>query len=112
MKRMRPKPRPSPLQKERLVRLFGALLIVILAWLFFAPGAGILAWWSKRSELSTLEGETSQLEAANTLLQEDIDRLADDPAYLEELARKEHNLLRKNEQVFDFSRGGSEQQDE
>jgi cell division protein FtsB len=108
---MRPKPRPSPLQKERLARLFGVLLIIILAWLFFAPGAGILAWWSKRSELSTLERETSQLEAANTLLQEDIDRLAKDPAYLEELARKEHNLLRKNEQVFDFSGGGSEQQE-
>jgi cell division protein FtsB len=109
---MRPKPRPSPLQKERFVRLFGALLIVILAWLLFAPGAGIFSWWTKRSELSTLEGETSQLEAANTLLQKDIDRLANDPAYLEELARKEHHLLRKNEQVFDFSGGGSEQQDE
>jgi len=43
-------------------------------------------------------------EQENKILQGDIDKLLNDPEFLEEVARKEYNLLRKNEKVYDFSK--------
>jgi cell division protein FtsB len=85
------------------LRLSGLLLALALLWLLFAPGVGGLAWWSKRAELRQLQEETAQLARDNAQLEADIERLQNDPAFLEEVARREHQLLRKNEQVFDFS---------
>ena len=59
---------------------------------------------SKRSELKTLRQETIQLEQENTRLQAEIDLLQNDSEYLEDIARKDYGLLKKNEQVYDFSR--------
>jgi len=38
------------------------------------------------------------------MIQAEIDGLQDDPEYLEEVARKEYGLLKKNERVYDFSK--------
>lgn len=64
---------------------------------------------AKRSELKKLELQTAQIEEENSKLQKDIDRLHNDPEYLERIAREEHGLLKKNERVFDFSRKKVEQ---
>lgn len=106
-KRIRPKVRRSPPATGRLLRLSGVLLVVALLWLFFAPGVGVLAWWGKRAELRQLERESAMLAEENARLEESINRLQNDPLYLEEVARKEHLLLRRDEQVFDFSSGDS-----
>ena len=46
--------------------------------------------------------ENSQLEAKNAELTKDIKRLQSDDTYLEEVARKKHGLLKKNETVYEF----------
>ena len=48
-----------------------------------------------------------ELEKENHDLRAEIDGLLNDPEYLEEIARKEYGLLRKNERVFDFSSSSS-----
>lgn len=79
------------------------LVVVALIWVLLAPGSGVLSLWKKREELQRLEKQTVQLEEENEILRKDIDRLQNDPEYLEEIARKQYGLLKKNEQVFEFA---------
>jgi cell division protein FtsB len=55
-----------------------------------------------KKEVAALTEENRRLEAKNTELTEDINRLRSDDKYLEEVARKKHGLLRKDETVFEF----------
>lgn len=102
-KRPKPKQQLSPLQKKNLWRISAVVMGIALLWLLFAPGTGVVALLKKREELRSLEEKTVQLEADNAKLQQDIERLQNDAGYLEEIARKDYGLLRKNEQVYDFS---------
>jgi cell division protein FtsB len=103
--RQRPKPHQklSPVQEGRVMKIIVALLVIALLWIFFAPGAGLVTLLGKRSELKKLEQDKVRIEQNIDTLQKDIDRLNNDLSYLEEIARKEHGLLKKNEKVFDFS---------
>jgi len=93
----------SPLQERLFVRIMAVLLVAALAWIILAPRSGILVYLQQRSELRELREKTVFLEQSNEKLKEEVDRLRDDPAYLEEVARREHGLLKKNEYIYDFS---------
>ena len=79
------------------------MLVFAVLWIIFAPGSGLVTLISKRSELKKLQQETMQIEQQIDGLQGDIDRLHNDPSYLEDVARKDFGLLKKNEKVYDFS---------
>ena len=102
-KRSKPKQNLSPIQEKRFLKISLALVVVALLWVLLAPGSGLVSMWRKKSELKNLQQQTVQLEKENVDLQKDIDRLQNDPKYLEEIARKEYGLLRKNERVFEFA---------
>lgn len=78
-------------------------MVLALLWVMLSPGSGLLAIWRKRSELKNLQQQNALLEEENTQLQKGIDKLQNDPAHLEEVARREYNLLKKNERVFEFT---------
>ncbi len=101
-KKIKPKHKLTSLQENRFLKIVVFMVVAALLWIVFLPGSGLLALWKKRAELKTLQQQTVVLDRENAQLQEDIDRLQNDPAYLEEIARKQHNLLRKNERVFEF----------
>jgi cell division protein FtsB len=102
-KKARPKQKLSPIQESRYYRIVGIFVVLALLWLVFSPGSGLLTLWRKRSELHNLQQQNVALEEENAQLQQIIDKLQNDPVYLEEVARREHNLLKKNERVFEFS---------
>lgn len=91
------------MQERWFVRIMVVLLVAALAWIILAPRSGILAYLQQRSELRELREKTVFLEQSNEKLKEEVDRLRDDPAYLEEVARREQGLLKKNEYIYDFS---------
>ena len=93
------------LQEEKLLfRVVLALLLVAGLWIVFSPGTGLISLKAHRSNLAQLKQEISELEKENHTLQVEMDRLQNDPEYLEEVARKEYGLLRRNERVYDFSK--------
>jgi cell division protein FtsB len=94
----------SPLQLNRLWRAVALLTVLGLAWLLFSPGTGLLSVFSTRSELQKLKAETAELSRENAVLEAEINKMKNDPAYLEEVARRDFGLLKPNERVFDFSR--------
>ena len=80
---------------------FGILLIL---WIIFAPNRGILALYKSRKEIQRLQAENSKLVEENMVLQEEINRLQNDPAFLEEKARKEYGMLKDNEVLYIFKK--------
>ena len=52
--------------------------------------------------------ENKEIEEKNGALQKDIERIQNDPDYLEKVARDKYGLLRENEMVFEFPPGKKE----
>lgn len=86
------------------MKIIAALSVLALLWILLAPGSGLVTYMTKRSQLRKLEQETAQIRQKSSNLEKDIEKLQNDPEYLERIARKDHGLLKKNERVFDFSR--------
>jgi cell division protein FtsB len=87
-----------------VIKIVAGLVIIALLWIIFSPGSGIVTLMSKRSELKKLQEDTARIEQEIKELQKEIDLLHNDPHYLEDIARKDYGLLKKNERVFDFSK--------
>lgn len=92
----------TPQEKRTLWFLGGLIVLFFLLWILFAPGRGLIDYFRLRSEVNALSEENRRLEARNIELSEDIRRLRSDDRYLEEVARKKHGLLKKDETVFEF----------
>ena len=82
--------------------LFFALIVFL--WIVFAPDSGILDMFQSRQKLEKLQAENKKLEQDNKALREEIDRLQNDPAYIEEMARKEYGMLKENEVLYIFKK--------
>lgn len=104
MMKRSPKKKLTNLQAGRLRQLAGLLLAGVLLWFLFAPERGVLALFNKRSQLHDLQQKNKLEQAENARLQEQIDRLKKDPAYLEDIARREYGLLKEHEYIYDFSK--------
>jgi cell division protein FtsB len=79
----------------------GALLIL---WIIFAPGRGAFGLFRTQKELKRIQADNIRLKDENKALQEEIDRLRNDPAYLEEKARTEYGMLKENEVLYIFKK--------
>lgn len=93
----------TPLQQTWLARAVVLLVLCGLAWLVFAPGNGLLALYSRHQVVQSLQSETELLDKDNASLQGEIDKMRNDPAHLEEVARRDFGLLKSNERVYDFA---------
>jgi cell division protein FtsB len=88
---------------RKVLWILGAAVVVLcLLWFLFAPGRGYVQYRKLQREIDSLNKENSRLEAKNTELVEDIKRLKSDEAYIEDVARKKHGLLKKDEMVYEF----------
>jgi len=92
----------SRTERRFIWRLFCLAVVLGLLWILFAPGRGLLYYHRLQNQVDRLTMENKNLEQRNVQLRREIDRLQNDDAYLEELARKKYGLLKKNEMVFEF----------
>ena len=91
------------LRDKKMMWLLGSVVVLFfLLWILFAPGRGFFHYLKLQREISSLTEENARLEARNVELTADIKRLQSDNAYLEQVAREKHGLLKKNEMVFEF----------
>jgi cell division protein FtsB len=79
-----------------------ALFVVIGFELLMAVAGdhGLLALQASRRDLDAMRAQVSTRRAENLALQRQIRRLQDDPAAIEELARRELGLIKPGEIVF------------
>jgi cell division protein FtsB len=93
----------SPLQQKKLYRIILVLGVFFLLAIFFTPGKGLFFQHKRKLQVEALNREKQELVEKNMALREEMQRLKTDMHYLEDVARKQHGLLKKDEKVFDFS---------
>lgn len=95
----------SPNQESLYRRLVVGLVVLVFLWLLFAPQTGLFALLRQRSELKSLQQETQGLVEENEALRKEVDRIKNDDDYLEEISRRDYDMVKDNEIVFEFSSG-------
>ncbi len=76
--------------------------MLMILWLLLSPYNGVLPYFKISKNLDNLRKENMALAKQNALLREEIDKLRHNSAYLEEVARKQHGLIKKNETIYDL----------
>jgi cell division protein FtsB len=103
-KRQQTKAPLSSLQRKRLLRLSLGIVAVALLWVFFAPESGVYHIRQQKKQLALLNAQREELVLKNRAMEQEIERLQHDKAFLERVAREKHGMLQDNELVFDFSK--------
>ena len=91
-------------ERRQLLYIGVFLVVLILLWVLIAPKKSALHLVKAKQELEAIQVENKRLEEENDVLRKEIDRLKHDPTYLEEKARKEYGLLKKNEMLYKFEK--------
>ncbi len=94
----------SRAERKQLLYIGVFFVVLILLWVLIAPKKSALHLLQAQKELEAIQVENKRLEEENDVLRKEIDRLKHDPTYLEEKARKEYGLLKKNEMLYKFDK--------
>jgi cell division protein FtsB len=89
-------------EKRALRRIILAVVVLSFLFLVFAPGRGLLSHRTMKKEIQALVRDNRTLQHRNIELAEEIERLKNDEAYLEQLAREKYGMLKKNEEVYEL----------
>jgi cell division protein FtsB len=86
---------------RNLIRLGWLAALIISAWAVLSPW-GAVRYYRISKKLEKTEASNAVLREKNRQLEKEIDLLTNDPAYIEDIARKKYGLLRSNEFVYQF----------
>ena len=78
-----------------------ALGLVVTGLLVFG-GAGLVRVWQMKQEMRALEREIQDLRVEADRLSRTVDRLREDPALIEQIAREELGMVKGGEKVLKF----------
>ena len=82
--------------------LVSAALGLVTAGLFVFGGAGLVRVWQMKQGVAALELEIRTLRAEADRLTRTVDRLREDPALIEQIAREELGMVKGGEKVLKF----------
>ncbi len=84
-------------------RLLGGLgVVLVAAGLAVYGGNGVVRVWQVQRELETLERELGALRARTRELSDTVDRLRNDPLFIEKAAREELGMVHPGDTVLKF----------
>jgi cell division protein FtsB len=93
-------PKPGSSRGRRLLR-YGLIVITAVVVIDAVVGEkGLLALVRAKQEFQTLEGSLHTIRVENARLREQARRFREDPAAIEELARKDLGLIKPGEKLF------------
>ncbi len=87
-------------------RLLVAGIAVVVATGLAVGTNGVMRVIAMRRELHTLETDVARLRSQTDTLAKTVDRLRNDPAYIEKVAREELGYVRQGETVLKFPSQG------
>ena len=79
----------------------GALLLLVVGLAVYGGNSALRVWHMNRA-LEKLEGEVTTLRTKTEQLSQTVDRLRNDPAVIEQLAREDLGLVREGDTVLKF----------
>ena len=82
--------------------LISVCILTLFAMLLFSlfSDKGLSDYFALKSERDRLKHENVQLKTENDILYRTIDRLRNDPQYIESVARKELGMIKKDEVIL------------
>ncbi|HFQ80146.1 MAG TPA: septum formation initiator family protein [Desulfobacterales bacterium] len=94
----------TTLRKYKLIVITSIVTLIVLSiWIYFSP-YGLRNYLDMRARLTKVSTEVNNLKQQNKALRLEIRHLQSDPAYQEEIARRNFHMLKRNEMIFDFSK--------
>jgi cell division protein FtsB len=101
---MNTKPRTSlsTLQRKNFRRILLLFIVASILVVIFAPNKGLLALKDRQQQVALLNQHIAALQQENTAITTEIKNLQTNQAYLEQIARGKHGMLKQNEMVFYF----------
>ncbi|MEJ2699890.1 MAG: septum formation initiator family protein [Desulfuromonadales bacterium] len=93
---------PQP-PSSRKLPFWRILLVLLLLALALFGDKGIMRAIQSRRQKEALQQEVNRLEATNEALRKEIHALRSDRRYIEDIARRELGMVKKDELVFQFS---------
>ncbi len=94
-------PRRSESDSRKIFLASGLILLLLGGWSAFGP-YGALKYLRLRKELDQVAARNEELKEQNSSLRKEITRLKTDPVYLEEVARQQFGLIKKNEVLYEI----------
>ena len=91
-------------ERKQILYITIFLAVLVLLWVLIAPKKSALHLLQAEKKLEVLQTDNKRLAEENEALRDEINRLENDPSYLEEKARKEYGLLKKNEVLYKFDK--------
>jgi cell division protein FtsB len=90
---------------EDLMRRYGfvALLLSLVFLVVFSEN-GLVDYVKLKGQIKAIDASIAQLQKENVTLKGEIERLARDDKYLEEVARKRYGFIREGEKVYRIER--------
>jgi cell division protein FtsB len=88
------------LLNHRFLLIGAAAAVAALILLGQFGETGVASFWKLRGEEAQLRQEVARLQAANADLEARLEALANDPEALEKLAREQHSMRLKDEEVL------------
>ena len=79
----------------------GLILLLVGGWSVFGP-YGALRYYRIASELDKILNENERLRQSNTALYQELTKLKTDQSYLDDVARRQFGLVRKNEIIYEL----------
>lgn len=79
----------------------GAFGLAVAGLLVFG-GAGLVRVWQMKQEVRAIEREIRELRAETDRINRTVDRLREDPAMIEQIAREELGMVKGGEKVLKF----------
>lgn len=95
--------------KKAALPVVSVILILFLLLIVFA-GNGILDLSKKKVELQESVAKNDELKEENKILYREVNRLKNDQEYIEQVARKELGMIKKNEIIVKFHEDKDEDQ--
>ena len=83
-------------------RLAVAAVAVLALGLAVFAGRNTIALWQMQREIAAAERDVARLSAQQKKLEELAERLRNDPAYIEKVAREEMGMVREGETILKF----------
>lgn len=98
----------DPKTRKKL-RIGLTITILLAVWALFSPW-GAIRHYQLSERLEQLETNKLNLQEINRELREEINNLNNNPAYIENVARKQYGLLKNNEFIYIFPNGKKDKQ--
>ena len=89
-----------PDRTRRIIQAFLLFIAAVIVVDALVGEQGLFAMLRARRQAEELAATIARQRAENTRLREEVRRLTDDPAAIEEVARRELGLIRPGEKVF------------